>query len=256
MKGITASLCVQKLRRKASLAFTLIELLVVIAIIAILASLLLPALATARQKAQAINCTSNLKQAGLGVILYGNDFKDKTPAIVTRDIKQPDNGLSWVYLLWANNYFPPGATNSKGVLSCPTEKPVTWDDSGNHYYGFRVAPESTEWNMRYTLVGNVSSIDDNGTTATMGSPATFLMIGDSVISEPGGGEDRDQFYFFIPDSPTIYKMHIRHNHRGNYLFGDGHVETLGKIQLIGKYPSITPSNAIDPGAIDDLPPQL
>jgi prepilin-type N-terminal cleavage/methylation domain-containing protein len=76
--------------RNARTGFTLIELLVVIAIIAVLAALLLPALASAKSRAQAIRCTSNFRQIGLALILYNDDNSDCLPSALNFGVAPND----------------------------------------------------------------------------------------------------------------------------------------------------------------------
>src|SRR3974377_2097661 len=98
--------CATAPSRRARSAFTLIELLVVIAIIAILAALLLPALARAKESANRIKCTGNLKQFELALKLYLNDSQDYFPP--------RDNNTYWPAQLL--NYYA-----NTNLLPCPTD---------------------------------------------------------------------------------------------------------------------------------------
>src|SRR6184192_2499260 len=87
-------------------AFTLIELLVVIAIIAILAAILFPVFAQARDKARAISCLSNLKQFGVAMELYKQDFEGGYPATRGRTVADPPTSNADDLISWPELVFP------------------------------------------------------------------------------------------------------------------------------------------------------
>src|SRR5262245_34987661 len=125
--------------------FTLIELLVVIAIIAILASMLLPALAKAKTKAQGIGCMNNTRQLMLGWRMYAEDNNDKIP-FAYADKGTPNDRFVWVrgILDWnggnRSNWDPeedlrrsplaPYLGNSFGIFKCPADRSTVKPTSG------------------------------------------------------------------------------------------------------------------------------
>lgn len=130
-------------------AFTLIELLVVIAIIAILASILFPVFAQAREKARAISCVSNLKQIGLATVMYVQDYDETYPCGWGDNAADPNDVADQGITMWriclqpyiqkygvqGQPYNPAG---NYGVMECP-DNPGSPESFGPTGYGYNVA---------------------------------------------------------------------------------------------------------------------
>ncbi len=188
---------------RVSTGFTLIELLVVIAIIGILASLLLPAMAKAKQQAWATACLSQLKQIGLASILYADDHDDFLP-------RSAHQGQSWVGSLQPYA----GGTN---LWRCPRDPHKT------RIYSYAIndflLPSDTNApvNFNYTR------------TTFVPAPSSTLFMAECADRYANS----DHFHFADPEdgdySAIGFPLEVavrRHLETANYLFVDGHPERL------------------------------
>jgi prepilin-type N-terminal cleavage/methylation domain-containing protein len=158
-------------------AFTLIELLVVIAIIAILASMLLPALARAKQKGNDAKCLSNLRQCGVAMHVYLSDFRDRLfwgdPVNDAQGVN--DNGMEW--FVWGgdtNNEIPPSTQSgifqrldrplnhygvTKKLVQCPTDQGRSADVA----LGAKIDSALWQW-VGNSYLFNFGGLQTNGTS--------------------------------------------------------------------------------------------
>ncbi len=214
--------------RLGSRAFTLIELLVVIAIIAILASMLLPALSKAKQKAHGIKCISNLKQLQLAWVMYADDHDDKlVPNLL-------GNTNAWI---GGNVNSLPGATNLIDIRNGRL-----WPYN-NSYEIYRCPADITPWKTGGKAVIRVRSVSMNGRMAgdeagAFVNPGVPFFRKSTEINRPSPAQANvfideepssiDDGFFAVRALPNVWLWQntpaSRHGKAGMLSFADGHAE--------------------------------
>jgi len=219
-------------------AFTLIELLVVIAIIAILAAILFPVFAQAKEAAKKAVCISNIKQMGLGTVMYAGDYDDTVYPCVRLVL----SGGSFVIESWYGHYdFTTGKftggylepyMKNKQIEDCPSGKSIK-----------QALPSTSPTAITFSYAVNTDVftgvLTNNVVTyTTMTSPSETLFLADGA--QFNGGNLMSVIAFYPPSYPYAGPyIHARHSETAAVGWMDGHAKSAKLTYLPSDAPAMT-----------------
>lgn len=209
---------------KQQRGFTLIELLVVIAIIAILAAILFPVFAQAREKARQASCQSNLKQIGIALKMYVQDYDERWPnsqngPACCSNGQTGSSGLNFGFNGWVSNVLMPYTKNQQ-IYRCPSIQNSGFNDPWNGGTATTNGPNTTSYAYNYVSIQGVreAQFDDVAGAIIMADSSTAWW--DCRYESGCGWRTRDWSWHINRQ----FKLTEYHNMKNDYLFEDGHVK--------------------------------
>lgn len=219
--------------------FTLIELLVVIAIIAILAAILFPVFARAREKARQTSCLSNVKEITLAVIMYISDYDQKYPPSsyqLTGSTLPCDGKVFWPIMV--EPYIKTGMDNS------------SWSGGGGgSIWRCPSAGTLTSWYCGAYADYGMNTYIFNDAEALLQRPAELVMIGEPWIAHTTAPTSREGWYVLsslYEDDPNCSGYYAGcgtrydHNSMSNFGFCDGHAKSASESAMLGGHFALNP----------------